>query len=48
MNFGLIETPYVKVEKGKITSEIVYLNALEEEGFKIAHAAYELIKMESL
>ena len=39
-NFGLIETPYVKVANGKVTSEIVYLNALEEEGFKIAHAAH--------
>ncbi len=42
--FGLIETPYVKVAKGKVTSEIVFLNALEEEGFKIAHAAHELSK----
>ncbi len=42
--FGLIETPYVKVAKGKVSSEIVFLNALEEEGFKIAHAAHELDK----
>jgi DNA-directed RNA polymerase subunit beta len=40
--YGLIETPYVKVSKGKITGELVYLNALEEEGFRIAHAAHEL------
>ncbi|MEN9649354.1 MAG: hypothetical protein RL094_321 [Candidatus Parcubacteria bacterium] len=38
-HFGMIETPYAKVKNGKITKEIVYLNALEEEGFKIAHAA---------
>ena len=38
-NFGMIETPYGKVEKGKITGEIKYLNALEEENFNIAHAA---------
>src|SRR3990167_5478837 len=38
-NFGMIETPYGKVEKGKITGEINYLNALEEENFNIAHAA---------
>jgi DNA-directed RNA polymerase subunit beta len=38
-NFGMIETPYAKVVKGKITKEIVYLDALQEEGFKIAHAA---------
>ncbi len=37
--FGMIETPYAKVEKGRVTEEIVYLNALEEEGFNIAHAA---------
>ncbi|MSR71448.1 MAG: DNA-directed RNA polymerase subunit beta [Candidatus Taylorbacteria bacterium] len=37
--YGMIETPYSKVENGKVTSEIVYLNALEEENFKIAHAA---------
>jgi DNA-directed RNA polymerase subunit beta len=29
--FGIIETPYVKVEKGKLTGEVVYLNAHEEE-----------------
>ncbi len=37
--FGIIETPYVKVAKGKITGEVVYLNALEEEKYNIAHAA---------
>jgi len=40
-HFGMIETPYAKVTKGKITGEIVYLNALEEEGFNIAHAAID-------
>jgi DNA-directed RNA polymerase subunit beta len=38
-DFGMIETPYVKVEKGVITSEVKYLNAWEEENFRIAHAA---------
>lgn len=38
-DFGMIETPYAKVENGKITGEIMYLNALEEENYKIAHAA---------
>jgi DNA-directed RNA polymerase subunit beta len=37
-DFGIIETPYVKVKNGKITEEIVYLNALEEEKYTIAHA----------
>jgi DNA-directed RNA polymerase subunit beta len=36
--FGIIETPYVKVKNGKITGEVVYLNALEEEKYTIAHA----------
>ena len=35
----MIETPYAKVKNGKITDEIQYLNALEEENFRIAHAA---------
>ena len=38
-DFGMIETPYAKVKNSKVTKEIVYLNALEEENFKIAHAA---------
>ncbi|MFA6432690.1 MAG: DNA-directed RNA polymerase subunit beta [Candidatus Paceibacterota bacterium] len=38
-DFGMIETPYAKVKDGKITKEILYLNALEEENYRIAHAA---------
>lgn len=37
--FGMVETPYSRVKSGKITKEICYLNALEEENYKIAHAA---------
>ena len=37
-DFGIIETPYIKVKNGVITGEIVYLNALEEEKYNIAHA----------
>ncbi|MES2203286.1 MAG: DNA-directed RNA polymerase subunit beta' [Patescibacteria group bacterium] len=37
--FGMIETPYAKVVGGKVTKEIVYLNAAEEEGVAIAHGA---------
>jgi DNA-directed RNA polymerase subunit beta len=36
--FGMIETPYMAVEKGKVTNKIQYLNALEEEKYVIAHA----------
>ncbi|MDD5068115.1 MAG: DNA-directed RNA polymerase subunit beta [Candidatus Pacebacteria bacterium] len=38
-DFGMIETPYAKVKNAKITDEVLYLNALEEEKFNIAHAA---------
>jgi DNA-directed RNA polymerase subunit beta len=38
-NFGMIEVPYAKVEKGKITGEIIYLNAMDEEKYNIAHAS---------
>ncbi|KKW41582.1 MAG: DNA-directed RNA polymerase subunit beta, partial [Parcubacteria group bacterium GW2011_GWB1_55_9] len=41
-NFGVIETPYVRVKKGSITDEIVYLNALDEELEYIAHGATKL------
>jgi len=37
-DFGIIETPYIKVRNGKITGEVQYLNALEEEKYNIAHA----------
>jgi len=37
-DFGIIETPYIKVKNGKITGEVFYLNALDEEKYNIAHA----------
>jgi DNA-directed RNA polymerase subunit beta len=40
--FGVIETPYRKVKDGKVTDELVYLNALEEEKMVIAHGATPL------
>jgi len=40
-NFGMIETPYAKVDNGKITGEIKYLNALEEEQYRITHAGID-------
>ncbi len=42
--FGIIETPYAKVNKGVITKEIVYMNALEEERYVIAHAGNDYDK----
>ncbi len=37
--FGMIETPYARVKDGKVTKDIVYLNAAEEEKETIAHGA---------
>ena len=36
--YGFIETPYRKVEGGKITDEVIYLSAMEEEKYTIAQA----------
>jgi DNA-directed RNA polymerase subunit beta len=36
--YGFVQTPYRKVEKGKLTEEIEYLSADEEEEFTIAQA----------
>ncbi len=36
--FGFIQTPYRKVEKGKVTDEIIYLDASEEDKYVIAQA----------
>ena len=36
--YGFIETPYRKVEKGKVTDEVVYLSAMEEQRFTVAQA----------
>ncbi|HVY72464.1 MAG TPA: DNA-directed RNA polymerase subunit beta', partial [Candidatus Paceibacterota bacterium] len=40
--FGMIETPYVKVQNGKVTGDVVYLNAAEEEKQIIAHGATKI------
>ncbi len=37
--FGFLETLYVRVKDRRITNEIVWLDALEEEKYKIVHAA---------
>ncbi|WP_375480848.1 DNA-directed RNA polymerase subunit beta [uncultured Jatrophihabitans sp.] len=36
--FGFVETPYRKVENGRVTDEIAYLSADEEDRFVIAQA----------
>ena len=37
-DFGFLETPYRKVEKGRVTQTIEYLTADREEGYIIAQA----------
>ena len=36
--YGFIETPYRKVENGKVTDEIIYVSAMEENKYIIAQA----------
>ncbi|MEK7564954.1 MAG: DNA-directed RNA polymerase subunit beta [Patescibacteria group bacterium] len=40
--FGFIETPYRVIKNGKITDEIKYLNALDEEQYYIAHGGVKV------
>jgi len=40
--YGFLETPYFKVEKGKVTSDVQYLNSYEEEKYNIAAGALSL------
>ena len=41
-NYGFIEAPYRKVVKGKVSSEIEYLSAINESQYVIAQASAEL------
>ncbi|MEW5805423.1 MAG: DNA-directed RNA polymerase subunit beta [Patescibacteria group bacterium] len=41
-HLGFIETPYIEVKNGKITGKVIWLDAYEEEKYKIAHGAAEL------
>ncbi|WP_437288611.1 DNA-directed RNA polymerase subunit beta [Sorangium sp. So ce406] len=40
--FGFVETPYRKVENGRVTEDVIWLSALEEEGKYIAQATVNL------
>ncbi len=42
--YGFIETPYRKVEEGRVRDEILYLSALEESGHYIAQAGKDVEK----
>jgi len=40
--YGFLETPYFKVEKGRVTSQVLYLNAYQEEQYNIASGAVKI------
>ncbi|MBC8339291.1 MAG: DNA-directed RNA polymerase subunit beta [Alphaproteobacteria bacterium] len=40
--YGFIETPYRRVEKGKVGSEVLYMSAMDEGRFTIAQANAEV------
>ncbi len=40
--YGFIETPYRTVVDGKVTSEVIYLSAMEEQKHTVAQASAEL------
>ncbi len=40
--YGFIETPYRTVVDGKVTSEVIYLSAMEEQRHTVAQASAEL------
>jgi DNA-directed RNA polymerase subunit beta len=42
--YGFIETPYRKVEGGRVTDEVVYLSAMDEGRYTIAQANAEIDK----
>ncbi len=39
--YGFIETPYRKIEKGRVTDEIIYMSAMDEGKYRIAQANAE-------
>jgi len=45
--YGFLETPYRKVEKGRITDKVVYLTAMDEEKYNIAQAGVSVDENEN-
>lgn len=43
-DYGFLETPYLKVENGKVTTDVEYLSAIEERLYIIAQANAEVDK----
>ncbi|MDI6883412.1 MAG: DNA-directed RNA polymerase subunit beta [Patescibacteria group bacterium] len=42
--FGFLESPYLKVKQGKVTQEICYFTASQEEKYNITHAGLKIDK----
>lgn len=42
--YGILEAPYRKVKNGRVTDEVIFLDAFEESKYNIAHAGVELDK----
>ena len=42
--YGFIESPYRRVEKGRVTEEVVYLSAMEEARYRVAQANIAIAK----
>ena len=40
--YGFIETPYRQIVEGKVTGEVTYLSAMEEQKHTVAQASAEL------
>ncbi|MEC7209504.1 MAG: DNA-directed RNA polymerase subunit beta, partial [Pseudomonadota bacterium] len=40
--YGFIESPYRKVQNGKVTNEVIYLSAMEEARFRVAQATISI------
>jgi len=43
-HYGFLETPYRKVNDGKVTDDVVYLSAIEESNYSIAQANVNIDK----
>jgi len=41
-HFGFLETPYFRVKNNRVTNEVVYLDAWEEEKYYIAHSGIDV------
>ena len=46
--YGLLECPYFKVVNGKVTNEVAYFTAMEEEKYRIAAMTVDIDKNDSI